>query len=242
MTRLSPLHELTCNVGKCAVALFGQKSQLSALGKTLRPTKNICNFQAFHTSFHTLPRRQPQGGSFQPLSVTTFLAPSKSVTADPTLSDPGGVATLGRRKRLSSSHLTECSDHIYALVQPKDKRMSTTSSASLASSSQPPPNLLDLIPPPPTYPPSPPLLSKRKQLSCGTVASEAIEETSRLLMTDECDESLSHENGYAKLKRNKNKVEHSLIFLLLHTSTILDLNLNKLSDMNFTCNVLNTVA
>ena len=40
-----------------------------------------------------------------------------------------------------------------------------------------------------------------------TVASEATEETSRLLMTDECDgSSLNHENGYAKLKRNKNKV------------------------------------
>ena len=40
------------------------------------------------------------------------------------------------------------------------------------------------------------------------VASEATEETSRLLMTDECDgsSSLNRENGYAKLKRNKNKV------------------------------------
>jgi hypothetical protein len=42
----------------------------------------------------------------------------------------------------------------------------------------------------------------------GTVASEATEETSRLLMTDECDgSSLNRENGYAKLKRNKNKVK-----------------------------------
>ena len=80
-----------------------------------------------------------------------------------------------------------------------------------------PPNLLDLIPPPPTYPPSPPLLKQRKQLSSssqfglqggGTVASEATEETSRLLMTDECDgSSLNRENGYAKLKKNKNKVK-----------------------------------
>ena len=76
------------------------------------------------------------------------------------------------------------------------------------------------------------------------MASEAIEETSRLLMTDECDESLSHENGYAKLKRNKNKVGlEQPHFPSLHNEfTILDLNLNKLSDMNFTCNVLNTVA
>ena len=78
-----------------------------------------------------------------------------------------------------------------------------------------PPNLLDLIPPPPTYPPSPPLLKQRKQLSSqfgfqgeATVASEATEETSRLLMTDECDgSSLNRENGYAKLKKNKNKVK-----------------------------------
>ena len=168
--------------------------------------------QPLHSSFHTLPRRHPN--SLQPLSVTTFLVPStKAGDGNPTLSDPGGVATLGRRKRLSSSRLTETSDHIYAMVQPKDKRISTTSSASLASSSQPPPNLLDLIPPPPTYPPSPPLLNKRKHIapaSC-TMASEAIEETSRLLMTDECDGSLNHENGYAKLKRNKNKVSRSII-------------------------------
>ena len=92
-------------------------------------------FQPFHTSFHTLPRRQAHGGSLQPLSVTTFLVPSSSSSKqDPALSDPGGVQTLGRRKRLSSSRLTETSDHIYAMVQPKDKRMSTTSSASLGSS------------------------------------------------------------------------------------------------------------
>ena len=70
--------------------------------------------------------------------MTTFLVPSSSSKQDPALSDPGGVATLGRRKRLSSSRLTETSDHIYAMVQPKDKRMSTTSSASLASSLQQP--------------------------------------------------------------------------------------------------------
>ena len=62
--------------------------------------------------------------------------------------------------RLSSSRITEASDHIYARVQPKDKRISTASSASMASAvaasaTLQPPNLLDLIPPPPTYPPSP---------------------------------------------------------------------------------------
>lgn len=174
-------------------------------------TQPLSHLQPFHTSFHTLPRIQPHGGSFQPLSVTTFLVPSSTANTDPAHSDPGGVATLGRRKRLSSSgRLTEVgSDHIYAIVQPKDKRISTASS-SAASSSQPPPNLLDLIPPPPTYPPSPPLLSRRKQLSCTTVASDATEETSRLLVRDECD-GLQQENGYAKLKRNKNKVGADLI-------------------------------
>ena len=161
------------------------------------------------SSFHTLPRRQPHSGSLQPLSVTTFLVPSHN-NNDPALSDPGGVATLGRRKRLSSSRLTEASDHIYAMVQPKDKRFSMTSSASLSShppSTSTAPNLLDLIPPPPSYPPpSTPVLSKRKQM---LIASEAsIDETSRLLMTDECDgSSMQRENGYAKLKRNKNKVK-----------------------------------
>ena len=106
--------------------------------------------------------------------------------------------------RLSSSRVTEASDHIYARVQPKDKRISTASSASMGSFQ--PPNLLDLIPPPPTYPPSPrsPSLVPHRRSRALTVASEATEETSRLLMTEECDGSL--ENGYAKLKRNKNKV------------------------------------
>ena len=53
------------------------------------------------------------------------------------------------------------------------------------------------------------------------VASEATEETSRLLMTEECDGSL--ENGYAKLKWNKNKVRalirvpisYSIYFLMV---------------------------
>ena len=114
------------------------------------------------------------------------------------------IQTISNLGQLFSHFATDGSDHIYAIVQPKDKRISTTSSASLASSSLPLPNLLDLIPPPPTYPPSPPLLSKRKQLK----ASEATEETSRLLVpTDECDGSLNQENGYAKLKnRTKNKV------------------------------------
>ena len=53
--------------------------------------------QPLYSSFHTLPRRhQPLSGSLQPLSVTTFLVPSSQ---DPALSDPGGVATLGRRHR-----------------------------------------------------------------------------------------------------------------------------------------------
>ena len=43
-----------------------------------------------------------------------------------------------------------------------------------------------------------------KKSSSVNVASEATEETSRLLMTEECDGSL--DNGYAKLKWNKNKV------------------------------------
>ena len=133
---------------------------------------------------------------------------------------------------ISSSRITEASDHIYARVQPKDKRISTTSSASMASASatsastsattaalvpstsqHQPPNLLDLIPPPPTYPPSEPRTPLIRQSHRGgavaiakksSVASEATEETSRLLMTEECDGSL--ENGYAKLKWNKNKV------------------------------------
>ena len=164
-----------------------------------------------YSSFHTLPRRQPLSGSLQPLSVTTFLVPAHN-NNDPALSDPGGVATLGRRKRLSSSRLTENSDHIYAMVQPKDKRFSMASSASLSSHAPlHAPNLLDLIPPPPSSPPpSTPILSKRKQM---LIASEATsDETSRLLVTDECEGSseasaMQRENGYAKLKRNKNKVK-----------------------------------
>ena len=84
------------------------------------------------------------------------------------------------------------------------------SSFHLGSTSTRPPNLLDLIPPPPTYPPSPPLLSKRKQHginSSSAVASEDVEETARLLLTDEGDVSMKKENGYAKLKRCKNKVK-----------------------------------
>ena len=156
-----------------------------------------------YSSFHTLPRRQPLSGSLQPLSVTTFLVPAHN-NNDPALSDPGGAATLGRRKRLSS-HLTENSDHIYAMVQPKDKRFSMTSSASLSSHAPMAPNLLDLIPPPPSYPPpSTPVLSKRKQM---LIAGEpSSDETSKLLVTDECEGSMQRENGYAKLKRNKNKV------------------------------------
>ena len=49
------------------------------------------------------------------------------------------------------------------------------------------------------------------------MASDATEETSRLLMTEECEGSL--ENGYAKLKWNKNKVSESFFgpfFLYLY--------------------------
>ena len=42
------------------------------------------------------------------------------------------------------------------------------------------------------------------------MASDATEETSRLLMTEECEGSL--ENGYAKLKWNKNKVRTERLF------------------------------
>ena len=42
------------------------------------------------------------------------------------------------------------------------------------------------------------------------MASDATEETSRLLMTEECEGSL--ENGYAKLKWNKNKVRTEIFF------------------------------
>jgi hypothetical protein len=196
----------------------------------------------FHSSFHTLPRESHHltSSSLQPLSVTTFLVPStggggstqREQQQDPALSDPGGVATLGRRKRLSSSRLTENSDHIYALVQPKDQRFSTASSASMASA---PPNLLDLIPPPPSYPPpsprptgggsnqreqprptSPLLLNNRRNESFLAAASEATEETSRLLMTDECDGSWRQDNGYAKLKGSKNRVRNYFGFSSSH--------------------------
>ena len=53
-------------------------------------------------------------------------------------------------------------------------------------------------------------LCNNRRSRASTVASDATEETSRLLMTEECEGSL--ENGYAKLKWNKNKVKTESFF------------------------------
>ena len=53
-------------------------------------------------------------------------------------------------------------------------------------------------------------LCNNRRSRASTVASDATEETSRLLMTEECEGSL--ENGYAKLKWNKNKVRTESFF------------------------------
>ena len=53
-------------------------------------------------------------------------------------------------------------------------------------------------------------LCNNRRPRASTVASDATEETSRLLMTEECEGSL--ENGYAKLKWNKNKVKTESFF------------------------------